>query len=77
MINPPRPGPQAWILNLCRVRQQNNLWTFGRPSALRDGVKLTTFINNIIMTDKSEAVGIVVDKVNLIRRISNIEQLPG
>jgi hypothetical protein len=29
------------------------------------------------MTDKSEAVGIVVDKVNLIRRISNIEQLPG
>jgi hypothetical protein len=31
----------------------------------------------IIMTDKSELVGIVVDKVNLIRRISNIEQLPG
>jgi hypothetical protein len=29
------------------------------------------------MTDKSEVVGIVVDKVNLIRRISNIEQLPG
>jgi hypothetical protein len=29
------------------------------------------------MTEKSEVVGIVVDKVNLIRRISNIEQLPG
>lgn len=60
-------APASLILNLPRF--------FVLHSVPQSALRLAFII--IIMTDKSNVVDIVVNKVNLIRRISSIEQLPG